>query len=101
MTPYLIFLVAALVVLTLAFWKPLTGRIDRLNLRWPVAWLKAVVIFLAIALLVFVVPAKVMELQAVADMDRKAQDLVGSGTWAVGIVITMWALRRAQKADRI
>jgi hypothetical protein len=79
----------------------LFGPIDRLTLPWLDAWLKALIIAVAIAVLVVVIPAKVLELDAVADLDRNAQDLIGSGLSLGGLVVVLVALRLAQKRDRI
>jgi hypothetical protein len=77
------------------------GRIDRLTGPWLNAWLKALVIAVAIAVLVVVIPNRVLELDAVAELDRNAQDLIGSGLSFGGLAVILVALRLAQKHDCI
>lgn len=77
------------------------ARIDRLNVSWKLAWLKTLVIVVGIATLVVFVPGWVMSLGPVADLDRVAQDLIGSGVFIIGLVLSLWLLSRAQKSSRI
>jgi hypothetical protein len=79
----------------------LFGPIDRLNGPWIDAWLRAFLIAVAIALLVVVIPAKVLELDAVTEMDGNAQDLIGSGLSLGGLGVVLVTLRLLQKHDRI
>lgn len=81
--------------------RRLFGRIDRLNGPWIDAWLKAIIIAVVIAILVVIIPAKVLESDAVADLDRTAQDLIGSGLSFGGLAVVLVGLRLAQKHDRI
>lgn len=88
-------------VLAVALGKYTFGRIDRLNVRWSVAWLKTLVIVVGITTLVVIIPGWVMTLQAVSDLDRVMQDVVGSGVFGAGLLLSLWLLHVAQKDSRI
>lgn len=74
---------------------------SRLTIGWADAWLKSAVIVVGIALFVVVLPAKVIQLDAVTGLDRTVQDLVGAGVWAVGIFGSLAALVWAQSKELI
>jgi hypothetical protein len=42
-----------------------------------------------------------MELEAVADLDHVARDLVGTGVFGAGLVTSLWMLSWAQRKSRI
>jgi hypothetical protein len=88
-------------VLAVALGKYTFGRIDRLNVSWSVAWLKTLVIVVGIIALVAVIPGWVMTLEVVADMDRALQDVVGSGVFGAGLILSLWLLNVAQRDSRI
>lgn len=88
-------------VLAVALGKYTFGRIDRLNVSWSVAWLKTLVIVVGIIALVAVIPGWVMTLEVVADMDRALQDVVGSGVFGAGLILSLWLLYVAQRSSRI
>lgn len=88
-------------VLAVALGKFTFGRIDRLNVSWSVAWLKTLMIVVGITALVAVIPGWVMTLQVVADMDRAMQEVVGSGVFGAGLILSLWLLIVAQRDSRI
>lgn len=88
-------------VLAVALGKYTFGRIDRLNVSWSVAWLKTLVIVVGITTLVVVLPGWVMTLEVVSDLDRIMQDVVGSGVFGVGLLLSLWLLHVAQRDSRI
>lgn len=79
----------------------LFDRIDRRSLPWLDAWLKAALIAATIAVLVVLIPARVLQLESVTGLDRRVQDLIGSGLWFGGLVVALTGLRLAQKHGRI
>lgn len=93
--------IIATAVLAVALGKYTFGRIDRLHVNWSVAWLKTLVIVVGIATLVVVIPGWVMTLEAVSDLDGVMQDLVGTGVFGVGLILSLWLLNVAQKDSRI
>lgn len=88
-------------VLAVALGKYTFGRIDRLNVSWSVAWLKTLVIVVGITTLVAVIPGWVMTLQVVADLDKIGQEIVGTGVFGAGLVLSLWLLAVAQRSSRI
>lgn len=77
------------------------GRIDRMTVSWSKAWMRTLMIVVGITALVVVIPGWVMTLQFVADLDRTMQDLVGSGVFGAGLLLSLWLLHLAQKSSRI
>jgi hypothetical protein len=94
-------IVLAVLVAAVLLRRQLFGPINRLTLPWRYAWLKAIIIAVVIAVLVVLIPAKVLELDSVAELDSKAQDLIGSGLSFGGLAVVLVGLRLAQKHDRI
>ena len=74
---------------------------SRLTIGWGDAWLKSAVIVVGIALFMVVIPAEVIQLDAVTGLDRTVQDLVGAGVWAVGTFGSLAALVWAQRKELI
>ncbi len=101
----LIFILAGLFALLLAAAAMRTRSApstrSRLTISWGDAWLKSAVIVIGIALFMIMLPAKVMELDAVTSLDRTVQDLVGASVWAVGTFGSLAALVWAQKKELI
>ncbi len=97
--------VLAIIVITFVvavfFGRTTVSRIDRLTVPWRVAWLKTAVIVVGIITLVGILPGWVMTLEAFGDLDRIAQDLVGSAVFGAGLLVSLWLLARAQKSSRI
>lgn len=94
-----VIVVTALLAVATARWT--FGRIDRLTVSWSRAWMKTLVIVVGIATFVVVIPGWVMTLQFVADLDRTMQDLVGSGVFGAGLLLSLWLLHVAQRDSRI
>ena len=88
-------------VLAVALGKYTFGRIDRLNVSWSVAWLKTLVIVVGITAVVAVIPGWVMTLQVVAGLDKIGQEIVGTGVFGAGLVLSLWLLAVAQRSSRI
>jgi len=91
----------ATLVVAVLFGRSTISKIDRLTVSWRVAWLKTVVVVVGIITLVVLVPGWVMELEAVADLDHVARDLVGTGVFGAGLVTSLWMLSWAQRKSRI
>ena len=93
--------IAATFVIAVVLGRYTFGRIDRLTVPWRVAWLKTLVIVVGITALVVILPGWVMTLESVADMDRMAQDLVGTGVFGAGLGASLWLLWWAHRESRI
>lgn len=74
---------------------------DRREITWLDAWLKAVVIVVGLIVSIVIVPAKVIELGAVQDMPRIAQDLITVGIWSGALVTALFVLWYAHRERRV
>jgi mono/diheme cytochrome c family protein len=92
-------LAAAVAGLVLA--PRLLSRNDRLSVPWLDAWLKTAVIVLAVVLLVVVVPDWALKQGAVSKLSRFAQDVIGTGLWALGVALILWGLWYAHRESRV
>ncbi len=73
-------------VFLLVFGRRVVAVIDRRTVSWVDAWAKTVVIVVTLIVSIVIVPAKVLELGAVQDMSRAAQDLITVGLWSGALV---------------
>lgn len=94
------FLLAA-VVAALVLGPRVVGRVDRLALSWFDAWMKTAVIVVGIVVATVVVPSVIMKTETVGRLPRLAQDLIGSGLWAGGLVVGLAALWWARRENRV
>ena len=101
MNPVVIGIIVAVIVVVVAGSKQIISRIDRLTVPWHVAWLKTLVIVVGISVLVAFLPAWVMTLDAVSEFDRLVQDLIGTGVFVVGFVLSLYLLWWAHGDSRI
>ena len=92
-------LAASIIALVLA--PRLIGANDRLETPWLDAWLKTATIVLAIVFLTVVLPNWLLQTEAVAELDRSVQDLIGASTWGVGLIACLVALGYAHRDSRI
>lgn len=94
-------LLAAIVVVLVAFGSRTFGVIDRRTVPWFDAALKATAVVISMILLTTIIPAKVIESSLVRDLSREAQDLITMGFWALGLFGGLWALWLAHRESRI
>ena len=94
------YLLAALVAL-MVLYPRLASRIDRLDTPWLDAGLKTATIVVAIVFLTVVVPDWVLQLNAVAELDRAAQDAIGLAVWGGGLVACLGAMWYFHRESRI
>ena len=97
----LVILAAAAVVFLLVFGRRVVAVIDRRTVSWVDAWAKTVVIVVALIVSIVIVPAKVLELGAVQDMSRAAQDLITVGLWSGALSVALLVLWYAHRERRI
>jgi len=100
LSTFLIF--AALIIPTwvlLGAW--IVAPIEQNPDSWLAAWIKGLVIFVFVVVLGVFVPSYLIKLHSVAKLDVKLQDLVGTGSFAVVLVASLWALYRSREAGRI
>lgn len=74
---------------------------DRREITWVDAWMKTSVIVVFAVVGTVIVPAKVIELNAVQDLSRTAQDLLIVGIWSVAVGALLLALWFAHRERRI
>ena len=94
-------LAAAVVVFLLVFGRRVVAVIDRRTVSWADAWAKTVVIVVASIVSIVIVPAKVLEIGAVQDMSRAAQDLITVGLWSGALSVALLVLWYAHRERRI
>lgn len=79
----------------------IVGVIDRRTVPWVDAWLKTGVIVVGAVLVTTIIPAQVLELEAVQELPRAGQDLIAVSFWIGGVLATLWALWYAWRERRI
>lgn len=79
----------------------LIGPVDRLDVPWPIAWLKTAVIVIGIVVATVLLPSWILQLDAVADLDRMVQDLIAVTIWGAALAGCIGALWYAGRKHRI
>lgn len=79
----------------------IVGVNDRRSMPWLDAWLKTGVIVVGMIVATTVIPARVLEFEAVRDLPRNAQDVIALGLWGAGLFGGLLALWYAHREDRI
>lgn len=74
---------------------------DRRSFTWVDAWLKTGVIVVGAILVTTIVPAQVLEIEAVQELPRVGQDLIAVSFWVGGVAATLWALWYAHRERRV
>lgn len=88
-------------IVAVIFRSRVFGANDASEISWLDAWLKAMVIVVAVAFFTVYVPSWAIQTDAVTDMDRNAQDLIGAGLFGLALVATLWALWYAHREKRV
>ncbi|MCB1000525.1 MAG: cytochrome c [Acidimicrobiales bacterium] len=91
----------ALGVAGLAMAPRITGEVDRRTMPWLDAWMRTAIIVVGFIVFTVYVPAKVLESETVAKLDRPVQDIIGSGLWLMGLAGGLLALWYAHRQRRI
>ncbi len=91
----------ALGVAGLAMAPRVTGEVDRRTMPWLDAWMRTAIIVVGFIVFTVIVPAKVLESETVSKLDRRLQDVIGSGLWLMGLVGGIAALWYAHRQRRI
>lgn len=94
-------ILAGAVIVLVVFSGRIFGVMDRRTLPWLDAALKTAVIVIGMILLTTIIPARVIESNAVRDLSQSAQDLITMGFWAVGLGGGLWVLWWAHRESRI
>ena len=79
----------------------ITSANDRLQTPWLDAWLKSGLIVIGFIVFTVFVPDWAMQTETVSKLDRRVQDLVGTGLWVAGLAAGLWALWYAHREDRV
>ena len=79
----------------------ITGEVDRRTMPWLDAWMRTAIIVVGFIVFTVYVPAKVLESETVAKLDRPVQDIIGSGLWLMGLAGGLLALWYAHRQRRI
>jgi hypothetical protein len=77
------------------------GVNDRRDISWTDAWLKTSVIVVVLIGVTTVLPARVIEADALRDLSRNARDLITVGVWSVGYGAALFGLWYAHRKNRI
>ena len=85
----------------LVLWPRFVSAGDRRRMPWLDAWLKAIAIVLWFVVFTVYVPSEVMQSDTVADLDKNAQDVIGTGLWLGGMAVGIWGLWYASRHRRI
>ncbi len=75
----------------------LLSRRSGADTSWADAWLKALIIVVFAIFFVAYLPSRLLQTGTVATMSRSAQDLIGSATWGLALVVLLaglWYARR-------
>ncbi|MCP4962183.1 MAG: cytochrome c, partial [Actinomycetia bacterium] len=99
-----IFWVVVLVVLVVGsyvFRSRILGRVDRLEMPWFDAWLKAAVIVIGFIVLTVYIPDLALKTDFVADLNDFGQNVIGVGLWTGGLLVGLGALWYAYRDRRI
>ena len=74
---------------------------DRREITWVDAWMKTAVIVVGLIFATTWLPAWVLEVGAVQELPRAAQDLIAVSIWVAALVGSAWALWYAHREKRI
>ncbi len=77
------------------------GVNDRRDISWTDAWLKTSVIVVVLIGVTTVLPARVIEADALQDLSRNARDLITVGVWSVGYGAALFGLWYTHRKNRI
>jgi hypothetical protein len=100
-TAFLAALLGGIALLSVTGGPRLLAANDRRTITWLDAWTKTGVIAIAAVILTVYLPSKVLELGAVRDLPREAQDLTAVGIWSVGLGSLLLGLWYAHRKNRI
>jgi mono/diheme cytochrome c family protein len=98
---YLLAFAAALAVGGIVLAPRLTSAHDGRSMPWLDAWLKTAVIVVGMIVATTIVPAWVIETDAVRELPRLGQDLITAALWALGLGGGLLALWYAHREKRI
>ncbi|MGI9607769.1 MAG: hypothetical protein ACR2P0_16700 [Acidimicrobiales bacterium] len=99
--PNLVLATIVVGVVAVVFRARVFGANERDSTSWVDAWLKAIVILVAVAFFLVYVPSWALQTKTVADMNRNAQDLIGAGLFAIALIVVLWVLRWAHAEKRV
>ena len=88
---------AALLVLS----PRIVSTIDRLDVPWLDAWLRAGIIVVYFIVATVFVPSAVLQTETVSRLDRPIQDVIGSGLWIGGLAVGLLGLWYTHRERRI
>jgi mono/diheme cytochrome c family protein len=91
----------ALLIGALAFAPRIIAANDPREISWFDAWLKAAVIVVGLIVATTLIPARVIESEALQDVSRNARDLITVGVWSVGLAGSLFLLWYAHRKNRI
>jgi mono/diheme cytochrome c family protein len=92
-------LAAAAAALVLA--PRIVSTIDRLDVPWLDAWLRAGIIVVYFVVATVFVPSAVLQTETVSRLDRPIQDVIGSGLWIGGLAVGLLGLWYTHRERRI
>lgn len=98
---YVAAVLIAVGVAVLVLWPRFVSVNDRRTIPWLDASLKAAAVVVWFTVFTVLVPNWVLRTDAVADLDRTAQDIIGAGVWLSGFATGVWGLWYASRHNRI
>lgn len=99
--PNLVSVAIVVGAVSLLFRSRVFGSNQQGEISWLDAWLKAIVILVAIAFFSVFLPSYVMQTSRVTAFDRTVQQLIGASVWVVAFSATLFALWYAHREKRV
>jgi hypothetical protein len=89
------------VAIVIVFAPRIVSAHDHRSMPWLDAWFKTAIIVVGMIVATTIIPARVLEFEAVRDLPRIGQDVIAVALWLGGLGGGLWALWYAHREKRI